>query len=202
MAVSYQTLMNTYLGDGARTTKYDVKIIIPFMYSNGSNTVHADDFRALSVLCKTSSFPSRTVNSQDYMFRGHNIPIPINTQYEQQWQCSFYNDEHHAIRSIFEEWMEAVETRAGDYKTFRGSRTYNLPNNQLVVNGDGIFIEQYKFTDNIEPVMALKPTVRYRLYGVFPTNIQSVEVNSEQESIETFTVDFKYTYYDVEYLRQ
>ena len=46
MSVSYQTLMNAYLGDGARTTKYDVKIIIPFMYSNGSNTVHADDFRA------------------------------------------------------------------------------------------------------------------------------------------------------------
>ena len=140
MSVSYQTLMNAYLGDGARTTKYDVKIIIPFMYSNGSNTVHADDFRALSVLCKTSSFPSRTVNSQDYMFRGHNIPIPINTQYEQQWQCSFYNDEHHAIRSIFEEWMEAVETRAGDYKTFRDRGTYNLPNNQLVVNFDCIFI--------------------------------------------------------------
>lgn len=189
---TYQDLMNTYLEDGARSTKYDVKLTIPYT-SNGAYTF-------VSVLCKATSFPERAVISQEYTFRGHTIQVPVTTQYSGTWRCSFYVDEWHKIRSVFETWMESVETRAGDYKTFRDtSSAVSTSNMNLVVSGDGVVVEQYKFIDNIVPHgNRVFPTIKYKLYGVFPSSISAIDLSSDQEQIQTIDVEFKYTYYDVE----
>ena len=61
---------------------------------------------------------------------------------------------------------------------------------------DEIKIEQYSSISN--DLETATPTAVWTLYGVYPTDVSSIELSSESESIQEFTVTFSYTYYEID----
>ena len=78
--MNYQALVQAYLGDGARSSKFDLTMELPGFLKKFSNLKDKDYTTALSILCKSSSFPGKTVSTQDIVFRGLIFPVtgPVN----------------------------------------------------------------------------------------------------------------------------
>lgn len=188
---NYQDLLKKYLNDGARNTRFDVKLVVPVQIDNEYN-----DVRALSIMCKTSSFPNRTLQTQNIIFRGKAIPVPISSKYSNTWTCTFYNDENHSLRKLFEMWIDAVDSKS-EYTSFTNDLSGLLGADIIK---DEIKIEQYSNTVN-DMENAL-PTAVWTLYGVYPTDITTIELVSESEALEEFTVTFAYTYYTIEKVKE
>lgn len=184
---NYQDLLKKYLNDGARNTRFDVKLVIPAQINNTfTNT------EGLSIMCKATNFPNRTIQTQNIIFRGRNIPVPISTKYSNTWTCTFYNDENHYLRTLFELWMDAVDSKS-DYTSFT-NELKGLLGNDIIK--DEIKIEQYSNTTN--NFSETNPVAVWTLYGVFPVDISAMELGSEADALEEFTVTFSYTYYEIE----
>lgn len=183
---NYQDLMRKYLGDGARNTRFDIKLNIPSEISNSYN-----DSRALSIMCKSANLPNRTIQTQNIVFRGKSIPVPVSTKYSNTWTCTFYNDENHNMRKMFELWLDAVDSKS-DYTSFTDEMKGLIGNDYIK---DEIKIEQYSNISN--DLETSTPTAIWTLYGVYPTDVSSIELSSESESIQEFTVTFSYTYYEI-----
>lgn len=184
---NYQDLMRKYLGDGARNTRFDIKLNIPSEISNSYN-----DSRALSIMCKSANLPNRTIQTQNIVFRGRSIPVPVSTKYSNTWTCTFYNDENHNMRKMFELWLDAVDSKS-DYTSFTDEMKGLIGNDYIK---DEIKIEQYSNISN--DLETSTPTAVWTLYGVYPTDVSSIELSSESESIQEFTVTFSYTYYEID----
>lgn len=184
---NYQDLMRKYLGDGARNTRFDIKLNIPSEISNSYN-----DSRALSIMCKSANLPNRTIQTQNIVFRGRSIPVPVSTKYSNTWTCTFYNDENHNMRKMFELWLDAVDSKS-DYTSFTDEMKGLIGNDYIK---DEIKIEQYSNISN--DLETSTPTAIWTLYGVYPTDVSSIELSSESESIQEFTVTFSYTYYEID----
>ena len=184
---NYQNLMRKYLGDGARNTRFDIKLNIPSEISNSYN-----DSRALSIMCKSANLPNRTIQTQNIVFRGRSIPVPVSTKYSNTWTCTFYNDENHNMRKMFELWLDAVDSKS-DYTSFTDEMKGLIGNDYIK---DEIKIEQYSNISN--DLETSTPTAIWTLYGVYPTDVSSIELSSESESIQEFTVTFSYTYYEID----
>lgn len=184
---NYQDLMKKYLGDGARNTRFDIKLNIPSEISNSYN-----DSRALSIMCKSANLPNRTIQTQNIVFRGRSIPVPVSTKYSNTWTCTFYNDENHNMRKMFELWLDAVDSK-NDYTSFTDEMKGLIGNDYIK---DEIKIEQYSNISN--DLETATPTAVWTLYGVYPTDVSSIELSSESESIQEFTVTFSYTYYEID----
>lgn len=184
---NYQNLMRKYLGDGARNTRFDIKLNIPSEISNSYN-----DSRALSIMCKSANLPNRTIQTQNIVFRGRSIPVPVSTKYSNTWTCTFYNDENHNMRKMFELWLDAVDSKS-DYTSFTDEMKGLIGDDYIK---DEIKIEQYSNISN--DLETSTPTAVWTLYGVYPTDVSSIELSSESESIQEFTVTFSYTYYEID----
>ena len=176
-------LIRQVLGDGARSTKYDVI----FQFSNPATytkTSHA------AVLVKTASFPSISHTPVNLMYKGRTIPIRGQTKYANTWECTFYMPENHDLRKAFETWMVALDERiyfgesaqASEYKTRRQHNT----------NGYTVDITLYQLNIDEDRQMA-----RYVLHNAFPIEIQAVPFQSEAPSqIEELSVTFSYSYFE------
>ena len=184
---NYQDLMRKYLGDGARNTRFDIKLSIPPKISNSYN-----DSRALSIMCKSANLPNRTIQTQNIVFRGRSIPVPVSTKYSNTWTCTFYNDENHNMRKMFELWLDAVDSK-NEYTSFTDEMKGLIGDDYIK---DEIKIEQYSSISN--DLETATPTAVWTLYGVYPTDVSSIELSSESESIQEFTVTFSYTYYEID----
>lgn len=184
---NYQDLLKKYLNDGARNTRFDVKLMVPIQIDNEYNNI-----RALSIMCKTSSFPNRTLQTQNIIFRGKTVPVPVSSKYSNTWSCAFYNDENHSLRKLFETWIDAVDSKS-EYTSFTNDLSGLLGGDIIK---DEIKIEQYSNTVN--DMEKSLPTAVWTLYGVYPTDITTIELASEAETLEEFTVTFAYTYYTIE----
>lgn len=195
--VNYQILMQKFLGDGARSSKFDISLELPGILKKIGNVKDQDYSKAISVLCKSSSFPSKAVSSQDIVFRGQTFRVPVQANFSGDWTCDFYSDETHELRKLFENWSNAINA------TRKNADFFNIQTPDL--NGDltpeklildNVKIYQYPFEAQIGSE-DLQPVAVYTLYGVFPTSITQVEASSESDGIETFSVTFTYTYFEI-----
>ena len=89
-------------------------------------------------------------------------------------------------------WIDAVDSKS-EYTSFTNDLSGLLGADIIK---DEIKIEQYSNTVN-DMENAL-PTAVWTLYGVYPTDITTIELASESETLEEFTVTFAYTYYTIE----
>lgn len=177
MADIYQNRLNKYLGDGARSAKFEVLIIPPegvtlkqYSTSEASN--------ALSYQCYSTNFPGMTAESIDFKYLGRNIPVPNVLIPNQSWSATFYNDENHSIRKFFKDWMESYQTNH-----YSSGTTQRLQNLTL-----SIYQWDYELKNK---------TIACILYGIFPVSMGDIEVSFESLSqIQTFQVEFKYAYFD------
>ena len=143
-------------------------------------------------MVKAANLPASNVNVIDVPFRGRNLKVAGDRTFD-VWTITVINDVDFRIRTSFEKWMNMINkhddnsgiTNPVQYQT--DAFVY-----QLGRNGGKSSIGQK--SSNSEKMPVLKG---YRFYGVFPTNVSSIELSYDQaDTIEEFTVDLQVQWWD------
>lgn len=191
---SYSKLLRKAIGNGARSNKFNV--VFNFKDSNNFE-------KKLAITCKSCDYPSIKTNSFDFKYRGRAIPIPLSSNFDHDWTAEFYLDESHLIREFFDEWMLIYHSR-GEYSSMTGEnfkKKINLSDGSIFSSFDDDFftvsvdIYQFPFETNILPETIEGATAHYKLYNVFPTDVQKLSAG-DADGIMTVKVSFKYSYFE------
>lgn len=182
MSSAIQNMLENVIGDGARSTKFDVL----FEFTD-VNTPSAQDVQAM---VKTTSLPSKSHTTIDFKYKGRSIPLRGQTKYSQTWECTFYLTQDHSLKKAFENWIEALDEKHNYAGKEAGvsdlQDSHNLMGYTTTIN-----IYQKDFDDKTE-------TAKYELYNVFPTEVSAVQYDySASGQIQEFTVIFAYSHFGV-----
>lgn len=182
--VSLPRYMYQALGDGARSNRYDVLITLKDNSAGLSG-------RTIGMLCKSASFPGRTHETIDFVYKGRIIPIRGQSAYEQEWACTFYLTEDHSLRDEFATWIESLD----EVHNYVGA---SYASKQRAESHNGytrdIKIYQQNYTDD-------GATAEYTLYNCFPKTVEAVDVNgSDTTNLLEFRVTFAYSHYTIQTL--
>ena len=157
-------------GGGARANQFRVILSTPGAIATGLDAA-ADAF-----LIKASSLPGQTITEIAVPFRGRNLYIAGDREFE-TWTTTVINETDFRIRNGIERWMSGIndlETSTG----FTDPASYYA---QLQV-------DQLDRDNNI-----LKS---YVLKNCWPTAISAVELSYDTVSeVETFDVTWRYTHF-------
>ena len=185
---SVANLIQTAIGDGARTTKFDVA----FQFTNPSMFPSAQN---VAVMVKTTAFPGKLHQTIDFKYAGRSIPIRGQVKYTNTWECTFYLPQDHSIKKGFESWIDALDETV----YFENTPNVNVSRARSLHNRRGyttdIAIYQLDFTGQDQ-------VARYILHNVFPIEVQPVTVNSDGPGdIEELSVTFSFSHYELETLK-
>ena len=142
-------------------------------------------------MIKAANLPASNVNVIDVPFRGRNLKVAGDRTFD-VWTITVINDVDFRIRTGFEKWMNLINkhddnsglTTPSQYQT--DAYVYQLGRNE----GKGAGTKD----TNTQQMPVLKS---YRFYGVFPTNVSSIELSYDQaDTIEEFTVDLQVQWWD------
>ena len=159
------------IGGGARANQFRVTITPPPGIAIGL------DVRRSSFLAKASNLPGQTLGEIAVPFRGRNIYIAGDREFE-TWSTTFINDTDFMVRNAMERWHNGINdfanntgvTAAADYQT-------------------DLFVEQLDRDDTV-----LKS---YIFRSAYPTGIAAIDLSSEEAgALETFEVTWRYQHYE------
>ena len=182
-------------GGGARPNLFECVIQFPTLLdgklSNDEKTSIKEDTR---FMIKAANLPASNVNVIDVPFRGRNLKVAGDRTFD-VWTITVINDVDFNIRTAFEKWMNMINkhddnsgvTRPGQYQT--DAYVYQLGRNEGSKPS-----EAQSIPTGSSSIPVLKS---YRFYGVFPTNVSSIELSYDQaDTIEEFTVDLQVQWWD------
>jgi len=166
--------LNSYLGNAARPTKFNIIVNRPQML--------ADNFdRAVDVLAKNVTVPPITMETIDMKIKGHNLRIPGRVNQTQEITVRFYVDEKYQIRQIFQDWIAAMDPRYygaknENNKSWKGQDTYGQ---MLVIARD------YEESND-------KPMV-YAFDGIYPISVGEMEYSADaKDTVMELEVTFAF----------
>lgn len=164
------TELKKFIGAGARVNKYRVYITFPPVLSISSTVINS-----LPVLCKAAAFPSKSIGQIEVYNQGRKLVLPGDTQYQNSWNCTFYNTEEHNIRRAFFEWMKACDH-------FQANSHSGVPAELMIT----IRVAQLD-SDQHE-------TAIYEFHNMFPSEVSEIQVQADtNDQIEEFDVTFAFT---------
>lgn len=181
MASVVQNMIHGVLGDGARKTKFDCII-------NFNDIGLFSSEKDIATLIKTSSFPGKTNETIDFLFKGQHIPLKGVNKYDHTWTCTFYLSQDHKLKMAFESWIESLEQVHNKYNV-----STKVKNAQRKNNTDG-----YGTTAQIIQLDfdGTQQTAIYELYNVFPKSVSVVDTDySAVGAVQEFQVEFSYSYF-------
>ena len=183
--LTLQEKMISILGDGARSTKYDIEF-----YHNDTKITSEN----VGILCRTASVPNRQLISIPIKYKGREVYIPGQTKYTGVFDCEFYCTENHNVRDYFEKWQQSIEMRSQVVAFNPDDAQSRLAN----LNGlETITVYQTSFLSNDLDNKSQR-SKGYKFYGVYPMEISPMQYDSSGPgNVLTFTVTFQYTFYSV-----
>ena len=179
-------------GGGARPNLFECVINFPTLLTDSEKSIDTGVKEDMRFMVKAANLPASNVNVIDVPFRGRNLKVAGDRTFD-VWTITIINDVDFRIRTSFEKWMNMINkhddnsgiTNPVQYQT--DAYVYQLGRNGGV---DGIGQKK----SNSEKMPVLKG---YRFYGVFPTNVSSIELSYDQaDTIEEFTVDLQVQWWD------
>lgn len=182
--ISLPRQLYSALGDGARSNRYDVLITLK------DNTAGINE-RTIGMLCKSASFPGRSHDIIDFVYKGRSIPIRGQSNYEQEWSCTFYLTEDHGLRDQFVTWIESLDEVHNYVDASYAAKPRQESHNSYIRD---VKIYQQNFNDT-------QATAEYTLHNAFPKSVDAVDLNgSESSSLLEYRVTFAYSHYTVQTL--
>ena len=158
-------------GGGARANQFRVTFNTPGAIATGL------DVRRTSFLVKTANLPGRTMNEIAVPFRGRNLYIVGDSDFE-TWETTVINDTDFMVRNAMERWQNAMNDL--------------VTNTGLVNSADyqaDLVVEQLDRDDTV-----LKS---YILRGCFPQVVAPIELGFETtNAIEEFGVTWRYHHFE------
>ena len=156
---------------GARNSLFQVQITNPI---NGVADVQ------VPFLCKAAQIPAATLGVIEIPYFGRTIKQAGNRTFA-EWAPTIINDEDFAVRNAMEQWSGTINSFQGNLNNAGGSNASLYKSNATVT--------QYSETGDILRV--------YNFVGIFPSEVSSIDLSWDAETIEEYTVTFQYDYWEV-----
>lgn len=164
------TELKKVIGAGARANKYRVYLTFPSPVAIDSTVT-----QSLPILCKATAFPSKTIGMIEVYNQGRKLVLPGDTQYQNSWNCTFYNTEEHNIRRAFFKWMKACDH-------FQANSHSGVPAELMIT----VKVAQLDSDAN--------ETAYYEFHNVFPSEISEIQMAADQnDQVEEYDVTFAFT---------
>jgi hypothetical protein len=192
MSSKLQNLIQKTLGDGARAAKFAIHLNIP----SSSKGTPAISENILNILCKSSSYPGKTIEPINITYKGRSIPIPGQVKYSQTWELTFYLEENHSSRLYFLDWMQALNNANESYYVGATSgQTATMRkgnNNNKSQNIKDLSVKQLNFDMD-------KSTAEYTLYNCYPSAVGDVTISSDTVGqVLEYTVTFSFSHFIIQ----
>jgi hypothetical protein len=177
------------IGQGVKPNMFYVNIPFP---SITTSPVGNDDIQLTNLLCKSAALPASNLGVIEVPFRGRTVKIAGDRTFD-TWTATFFNDKDMKIRSLFEQWLEAINTHDGNNAPLftpseAGGSGYAQP----------VIVKQLEKNSETDP-SANSILRAYTLHYAFPTNVSQIDLAYDSnDQIEEFTVEFQYSYWTVE----
>lgn len=186
MSTTVQNYIQNVIGDGARSTKWDVAFNFtnPDIFPSASN---------VAVMCKACTLPARGLSTIDFKLKGRSIPIRGQVKYGGTFDCTFYSDERMKLRHAFETWIAACD-EGFQYGVLTPEIKKTIAKHAMNGYSKDISLYQINFEES-------EQTAKYTIYNVFPTEVGAISLDSETGELITFTVTFAYSHFDLDVLK-
>lgn len=158
-------------GGGARSNLFEVVLSFPEAAPADTNVLDKSRF-----LIKSVAMPASTVTPLPVAFRGRTLNVAGDRTFE-SWTITIINDTDFSIRSAFENWMNTMN-KVSDNTGITDPALYQADAFVYQLDRDGSTLRAYHF------------------YDLFPTNISSIGLSYDTESIETFTVEMQVLWWE------
>ena len=172
MAFNIQEIRSQLTLGGARASLFQVQIANP---ANGAGDIK------VPFMVKAAQLPASTLGSFDVPYFGRKIKIAGDRTFA-EWTVTIINDEDFLIRNAMEQWMNSINSHAGNIREFGSASPLLYKSNAQITqfSKTGVPIREYTFN------------------GMFPTEVSAIEMSWETtDAIEDFTVTFQYDFWEV-----
>ena len=180
------TTMSTFIGkigQGVKPNQFSVEI--PF-----ANVGVTADTDLTNLLCKSAALPGSNLGVIEVPFRGRTIKIAGDRTFD-TWSATFFNDKTMQTRSLFEAWLNTINS----HNENAGA------NSQLGGTGGNRYDVDIKVIQEERNAPGAEPTKlrTYLLKYAFPTSVSQIDLAYDSnDQIEEFTVEFQYSYWQVQ----
>lgn len=158
-------------GGGARSNLFEVVLSFPDAAPADANVLDKSRF-----LVKSVAMPASTVTPLPVAFRGRTLNVAGDRTFE-TWTITIINDTDFIIRSAFENWMNIIN-RVSDNTGITDPALYQADAFVYQLDRDGSTLRAYHF------------------YDLFPTNMSSIPLSYDTESIQEFTVEMQVLWWE------
>ncbi len=158
-------------GGGARSNLFEVVLSFPEAAPADANVLDKSRF-----LVKSVAMPASTVTPLPVAFRGRTLNVAGDRTFE-SWTITIINDTDFIIRSAFENWMNTIN-RVSDNTGVTDPALYQADAFVYQLDRDGSTLRAYHF------------------YDLFPTNMSSIPLSYDTESIQEFTVEMQVLWWE------
>jgi hypothetical protein len=158
-------------GGGARSNLFEVVLSFPDAAPADANVLDKSRF-----LVKSVAMPASTVTPLPVAFRGRTLNVAGDRTFE-SWTITIINDTDFSIRSAFENWMNTMN-KVSDNTGITDPALYQADAFVYQLDRDGSTLRAYHF------------------YDLFPTNMSSIPLSYDTESIQEFTVEMQVLWWE------
>jgi len=158
-------------GGGARSNLFEVVLSFPQAAPADTNVLDKSRF-----LVKSVAMPASTVTPLPVAFRGRTLNVAGDRTFE-TWTITIINDTDFSIRSAFENWMN-VMNKVSDNTGITDPALYQADAFVYQLDRDGSTLRAYHF------------------YDLFPTNVSSIPLSYDTESIQEFNVEMQVLWWE------
>jgi len=172
MAFNIQEIRSQLVLGGARASLFQVQIANP---ANGAGDIK------VPFMVKAAQLPASNLGTIPVPYFGRQIKIAGDREFA-PWTVTVINDEDFLIRNAMEQWMNSINSHAGNIREFGSASPLLYKSNAQITqfSKTGVPIREYTFN------------------GMFPIEVSAIEMSWEtQNTIEEFTVTFEYDFWEV-----
>ena len=159
-------------GGGARANLFEVVLTFPDIVQPATDVLDKSRF-----LVKGARLPASNIAQIEVPFRGRALKIAGDRTFD-SWTVTVINDTDFAIRSAFENWMNAIN-RLSDNTGLVNPADYQADCYVYQLDRDGQALRSYRFFDT------------------FPTQVGPIELSYDAQGIQEFTVELQVQYLEV-----
>lgn len=178
-------------GGGARSNLFEVSFgdaAGAFSFPSDIGSITSDD----SMLIKSAALPASTISEIPVPFRGRTLKIAGDRTFD-VWTITIINDNDFKWRNLFERWMNYI-TKVSDGSGTMSPSEYQV--NAIVSQLSRGPVGPLNTTgaQNTNDIKVLR---KYKMYGVFPTNVSQIDLSYNNENeIEEFSVDLQVQWFE------
>lgn len=160
------------VGGGARSNQFRISLTFPGIVSGGTA---APAIGLSEFMCTATKIPGSKLEKVTAHYRGRPLSLPAERTID-DWRITVLNDTNFAIHSAFNVWSNLIN---------------NVKSNTGVTNPATLTTDMY-VTQLDRNGAELKT---YKLIGVWPVEIEDLDLDFKNNEIQTFGVSLNYLYW-------